>query len=447
VFPVWTPCVPLCRPEVGVTLLTDRLAIARLFGSAVLTQLIVSIGNFAVGLILIRLTSNAQYGTYVLVMTTVLLLAPLQASFIQPGMLSRIARGDQSERAAVVGGLYGAQRRAIGAGAVAALAVVLILRASAAISDATALVAGAGVVAVAASLFREFFRIVLMGYRRPADVFKSDVLYIVMIVCGAWLSAQTSAPAAAAAFSLAVSAVCAGAVSARSLWLHEPWDTRASPRIFREIAALGTWSAIGSAISWSFTQGYGYIVAAVLNVGAVAGINATRLILMPVGVVSNGISILMLPTAYIWLEKHGPVRLLRMLAFVAAGLACVTISYGAVAWVLRDWIFLEVFKKTFPDRDRLLLLWTLLFTLICIRDEAIYLLIACGRFKLLAALTFTCAVLALTCAYLLVREIGAAGALIGMSIGEGVNLIGIGVLSAWEVRRLRSMNTSLDSQT
>jgi O-antigen/teichoic acid export membrane protein len=111
--------------------------------------------------------------------------------------------------------------------------------------------------------------------------------------------------------------------------------------------------------------------------------------------------------------------------------------YAVVVWVFRDWIFLEVFKKAFPDRDRLLLLWSVLFVLICIRDEAILLLVARSRFRSLAALTFVCAILALAFTYLLVRRIGAPGALIGMLIGEAVNAVGIGLLSAQEIRRAR----------
>jgi O-antigen/teichoic acid export membrane protein len=159
---------------------------------------------------------------------------------------------------------------------------------------------------------------------------------------------------------------------------------------------------------------------------------------MPVGVLSNGVPLLMRPTAYIWLERHGPTKLIQRLLLAAAGLVCITIAYAVVVWLFRDWIFLEVFKKTFPDRDRLLLLWSAVFVLICIRDEAILLLIARSQFRPLAALTLLCAIMALTAMYLLVRRIGAPGALVGMLIGEIVNAAGIFLLSAREIRRVRS---------
>jgi O-antigen/teichoic acid export membrane protein len=421
---------------------SGHLAFAQLFGSAVIVQVILSVGNLVVGLILIRFTTNTEYGAYVLVLTAVLLFSQMQGGIIQPEMLLRLTRGDAAERAALIGGLYRAQRRAMFVGSAVALAAVFALGASGLLAHATALVTGAGVLAVAASLIREFFRIALMAHRRPTDVLKSDALYVVMLIGGAWLSTLTPAPTAVATLALALSAACSASLAARYLWRYEPWDIHASPSIFREIASRGVWSGTGAAISWTFTQGYGYVVAAVLNVGAVAGINATRLVLMPVGVLSNGVTLLMRPTAYIWLEQHGPVKLIQRLLLAAAGLVCITIVYAVVVWIFRDWIFLEVFKKTFLDRDRLLLLWSVLFVLICIRDEAILLLVARSQFRPLAALTLVCAIMALAATYILVRRIGAPGALIGMLIGESVNAVGIALLSAREIRRWRSSGNS-----
>jgi O-antigen/teichoic acid export membrane protein len=429
-----------------VTRKSGHLAFAQLFGSAVIVQVILSVGNLVVGLILIRNTTNTEYGAYVLVLTAVLLFTQLQSGIIQPEMLLRLTRGDTTDRATLIGGLYRALRRGMFVGSAVAIAAVFALGAAGLLAHATALLAGTGVLAVATTLLREFFRMALMAHRRPTDVLKSDTLYVLMLIGGAWLSTLTPAPTAAATLSLALSAICSGALAARYLWRHEPWDIHANPHIIREIAGRGTWSGIGSAISWTFTQGYGYVVAAVLNVGAVAGLNATRLILMPVGVLSNGVTLLMRPTAYIWLEQHGPAKLIQRLLLAAAGLVCITIAYALVVWLFRDWIFLEVFKKTFPDRDRLLLLWSALFVLICIRDEAILLLVARSQFRPLAALTLLCAIMALTATYLLVRRIGAPGALVGMLIGETVNAAGIFLLSAREIRRVRSAGTEVGRQ-
>lgn len=410
-------------------------AFAQLFGSAVIVQLILSVGNFVVGLILIRLTTSSEYGAYVLVLAAVLLFVQLQNGIIQPEMLLRLTRDDVAKRALLIGGVHRALRRVVYGSSAVAIASVIILGVSGVLTRETALVAAVAALAIAASLIREFFRMALMAHRRPTDVLKSDALYVLLTICGSWLGTRTSIPTAAATLSLAFSAMCSGALAARFLWRHEPWDVHASPRIFREITSRGRWSGIGSAISWTFTQGYGYVVAAFLNVGAVGGINATRLVLMPVGVLSNGTTLLMRPTAYIWLERYGPATLIRRLLLAAAGLVCITIVYAVVVWLFRDWIFLEVFKKAFPDRDELLLLWSVLFIFFCIRDEAALLLMARSRFRSLAALTLISAILALTFTYVLVRRIGAPGALVAMLIGEAVNAVGIGLLSAHEIRR------------
>lgn len=407
----------------------------RIFGGAVLNQALLSAGNFAVGLILIRYTPDAQYGAYVLIMTTVMLLGPLQGAFIGPGLVARLTHADRDQRALLVGGLYRAQRRAVIVGVGASIVVCLALLWGGIVSAANTEIVIGGVLAVSASLYREFFRNVLMAYRRPFDLLKGDVVYVFLLVVGACGSALTVHAAAVAGLTLAVAAMAGGALVARTLWNFEPWERHASAAIIREVAPSGTWASIGVAIHWTFTQGYGYMVAALLNVALVAGVNATRLTLVPVGILSNGVSNLMLPTAHMWLKNHGEGGLMRRLAAISGGVAAATVLYSVVVWLMLDWIFNDIFHKVFLDRNRLYLLWSLVFTLVAIRDEVIFLLIVRGRFRLLAGLSMLCAIVALAAAYLGIRSIGAAGAILGMAIGEATNLIGVLILTWWLMRR------------
>ena len=83
----------------------------QMISSAMLSQALLSAGNFAVGLLLIRRTPHAQYGYYVLIITAVQLLTQLQLAFIQPSLVRCLAAADRAARRDFVGGAYREQRR------------------------------------------------------------------------------------------------------------------------------------------------------------------------------------------------------------------------------------------------------------------------------------------------------------------------------------------------
>jgi O-antigen/teichoic acid export membrane protein len=172
-----------------------------------------------------------------------------------------------------------------------------------------------------------------------------------------------------------------------------------------------------------------------LDVQAVAAIAATRLLLMPVNLLSTGISQMMLPTAARWLHLHGVAPLYRRLLYFCVGVSVVALCYCAFMWVIRDWVFTNVLKKQFANRDTLLLLWSLIFLFMMLRDQLAHLLVVRGRMHLLTMTTFVSAALALTASFLAIRRFEVPGALIGVLIGEIVNVMGIVFFTNIESRR------------
>lgn len=408
----------------------------RLLGSAVVSQAVISAGNLLVGLILIRRQSDVQYGYYVLVVATLLLLTGLQVGFLQPPMIVRLARFDEAGRRDLIGGLLREQRRfVLGAGG-----IVIVLAGIAWLGDVLpghlGLLVIAAAVSAMATLNREFFRMVLQGYRRPIEVLQSDLVYAILLVAGAYLATFAPMPAATAVLTLSFAALVGGTLLRRALWRVEPWNIRGAPRILPEIAPVGAWSVAGAGIHWAFNQGYTYLVAALLDVQSVAAIAATRLLVMPVNLLSTGIYQMLLPTASNWLQQHGVVKLFRRLLLICAAVSVLAVAYFVLMWLLRDWIFLHILKKNFAQRDALLLLWSLIFLCALMRDQLAPLLVARSRMPQLTMLTTGCAALALTCSYVGIGMLGVTGALVGVLAGEALNVIGIGTMSRVETRRL-----------
>ncbi|HEY4215046.1 MAG TPA: hypothetical protein VGM84_26465 [Steroidobacteraceae bacterium] len=415
-------------------LFANRAAFARTFGGAVISQALLSAINLLTGLILIRGASQVQYGYYVLIVAGAPLLVQLQNSLVSPLLTSRVNVGSEEERKSYIGGLLRDERRLLVIVTLVGLLVCWLVWGFGGLRPETSVILVAGVIAAITTLFRDFSRMIVVTYRRPYDVLRADAVFAVLFVGGVWLSTLTNTPAALAAVAMSVGAVVSGLLVVRALWRHDPWRTPGMPAAFTTSVRFGVWSATGAVIHWVFNQGYTYIVAARLDVSAVAAIAATRLLLSPLGVFSLGISSLMFSTSTLWLKHHGSRGLLRRVLVFAGGLSCASIAYFAVIWFLRDWIFLHVLKRDYAQRDLLLGIWSAIFFCTIIRDQIIFLLMARGQFKRLAGLTAFCAGLGLCVTFVAIGPYGAAGGLLGLLAGEIAHVVGVLVMTARDIR-------------
>jgi O-antigen/teichoic acid export membrane protein len=410
----------------------------RLLGSALLMQAVLSGSSLFVGLVLLRRTADLQYGYYVLIQNAILLMIMMQGSFIQPQLVTRISSGNLTERADLVGGLYRSQQRICVRALAAGFVLTLVLCLTGVMAWTTGLLLLAAAMATFAALYREFFRMVLLGHRRPVDVLSADAIYAALFVAGSFIATFTAAPAAVAVFMMAFAALVGGQLCARALWRFEPWNETPSAGTLRSFAPLGAWSSGGAMVHWLSNQGYSYLVAAMLSVQAVAAIAATRLTIMPINLISTGIGTVMLPTTAAWMESHGPARLFRRSLAFALLLSMLALCYFVAVWFGRDWLFEHVLKKEFAHRDTLLLMWFAASFFMLFRDQMLYLLTLRHRFRRLATLSFVNALLSLPVSYFGMMRFGVFGALLGMVAGEVLNVCALIVLSIVEIRGMVS---------
>jgi O-antigen/teichoic acid export membrane protein len=409
----------------------------QMISSAVLSQALLSAGNFAVGLLLIRRTPHVQYGYYVLIITAVQLLTQLQIAFIQPSLVRCIASAERPARRDFVGGTYREQRRRLFVLAGAAVCVLLILWYGGIVDRSVTAIVFAAMFAALSTLFREYFRMVLLAYRIPLQALKADIFYVIVLCGGAYLATLTGSQAVVAALALGIAAAIGGWLLSRMVWRHEGWNIEGSPDVLAQIAPFGTWAVIGAAIHWTFTQGFIYIVAGTLGVTAVATISATRLLLMPVNLMSSGLGSMTFPTVSRWLQ-HQPVHaVFRRLSWLAMGIAGLGALYIIIMWLFRDWIFTHITKGQFEHRDTLLLLWSAVFLLMAVRDQMLFLPAACGRYRIMAWLTLATAIFSLVTCYVCMRLFGVVGALVGVLSGEAFNVLGFMALSLREIKLAR----------
>jgi O-antigen/teichoic acid export membrane protein len=415
--------------------IAKRFAFAGIFVNAVAAQALLSIGNFVVSLILLRFGSDAQFGFYVLALNGVMLLVSIQSAFVGPAMVLQLTQLEGPERSDLIGGLYSGQRRFLPPLAGLCLAATCALWLSKVLDSFEAVLLCAAVGAAWAALYRQFFRMVLNGYRNSEAVLRGDAVYVVAQVAGAAIAVLTSVPAVVAMAFLGAGAAAGGYLNSRLLWKYERWNINAAPSVWRQIARVGAWTAAGSVAHWSFSQGYNYLIVGTLNVAAVAAAGSTRMLMMPVNLLSTGIGTMMLATASGWLLEHGTRNTYHRVMLGAAAVAGVALLYLSILWLTRDFIFTSVLHKDFAQRDMLLILWSIASVTMVVRDQLVNFLLARTRYRSLTGLTMVGAVISLAVSYVAMLRIGVAGAPVGVLTGEIVNVVGLIAMSRAEVRR------------
>jgi O-antigen/teichoic acid export membrane protein len=306
-----------------------------------------------------------------------------------------------------------------------AIAAIAVLWAAQLVQTPVAMLLGVCLVAGGMALTREFFRVTLFAYRRPTEVLRADLAFVTLLISGAFIATFWEHSACVAVMGVGLANLAGFLILRKALWVHEPWNTHTTEHILGKIAAAGAWAILGSGIHWLLIQGYSYLVAGVLDVKDIASIAATRLTLMPVFVLSGGVSMLLFPMTSRWVQDVGARGATKRLLLLVAGLGSAALLYMGAMWILRDWIFTVILKKSFPHRDPLLLLWSAVFLVTLCRDQLATLPAAHARFRDMTLMTGFSAIIWLLSSYTAMQRYGPPGAVLGILIGEIVNMAGI----------------------
>lgn len=409
-----------------------RSGAVRLFSTAIVDQIMLSGANFLVGFLLLRFTSDFDYGLYVLIQSALLLLVSVQASGITSPLAAVVPKRSPAEGHSMVGAVMSSQRRALRWAAPVAIALALVGFLLGRYDALMTEVLCCAVVAGWAALRRDFLRNVLLICSQPGQVLRADAFYVAVLVAGIIGSALgTATPIIWVAVTLAAAAWIGTIYGYRSVAREPGWVSGNEGAVWRELRVLGLWSAFGSLMYWLFGQSYSYLLATRLDLKAVSAVNEARLLLMPAFVLSIGMQSLLGPTAAKWNATHGFRTLVKRLLAILGIVGGLDLAYFLVVWIFRGWLIDDLFRKHIADRDQLLLLWATIAIIGLMRDVLLCALTAIAKFRWTASQTAYSAIVALVVMWFGISWWGAAGVLIGQIVGEVVNVVGI----VWLMRK------------
>lgn len=398
----------------------------RLFSTSVAVQAMLSATNFVVALLLIRYAAESQYGYFVIVQATLMLLVTAQGAWILGPLTVLAPRKSEQQKREMVGTVELGLRRAMERICAVLLPLPPLGFLLGLWTSEGAVLGAASVLAGWMILRREYLRSVLLIYLRPNTLFRVDAMYATVLLAGVALAVALPVPAAGPAVLALLAAAWVGARYAnRALGVSPGWATTDAQPLWKEMRPLGTWAAVGATLSWVYMQGYNYILAYDFGAVAVAHVNAARLMLMPVVLMQIGVEQLLVPHATGWLHHEGLPAMLRRVGLFVLGLVLLDALYVVVLWFCRDWITTDVMRIQIEQRDLLILLWGLNFALSVARGGLMCGLVAMARFRDLAWVTAASAVVALLTTWFGAAHVGAPAAILGMIAGEITGLLGM----------------------
>jgi O-antigen/teichoic acid export membrane protein len=405
------------------------MRVLQVFGTAIVDQVVLSGANFVIGILLIRNAPDADYGLFVLVQSTVLLLITAQSAWLTSPLAILAPKRAAAVRHEMVGAVGAAQRRFLGRAAIAAFCIPAIGYVAKIWSAPNALIIAAGVLVAWTTLRREYLRRVLLIYSRTNSLLVADAIYGVIVVGGTAIAALTLRHAVIWAIAtMAVAAWIGEQVARGAMEPQQHWPAGSAAHFLREMYRLGVWAAVGALSYWLFGQSYNYILATRLDLKAVAEVNASRLLIMPAIVFTIGLDSLLVPKSAGWLTSVGVRSLLIRLGAIFGGIAVIELVYFALVWTFRDWLTLDFLHKVIRDRDRLLALWAGIALIGLLRTVVQSALVAMEPLKAMAGITAAGAVTALALMWVGVNWWGPAGVLIGQIVGDTIVIIGFAVL-------------------
>jgi O-antigen/teichoic acid export membrane protein len=396
---------------------------------AIADQVVVSGTRFVVGWLLARRASPEQYGAYVLGFSAILILEIVPAALITWPLAVSGAQKTEAELGAFVT-------------RIALLEAVLSATLSLGLWTAASLVPGAWIsdpvrlafqAAAVASLFlqgQELCRRVMLTRSRMGAALANDVLLAGAQIAGVLLLAfrgRLDAPHALLAIAASAAlAFVAGVGQIRSVWQRV---SGGFAEVARENWEFGRW-VLGSRIGEGLlNHASNFVVAALAGLAGTAALEAPRLLLAPVQVVSFGWMNFMLPRGAMTLAAEGPAALVRFVDRAAAVSGAVFLAFGLAVAAAPELCLRLLYAGRYQE-PLVLRLWAASYVLLGIRVILSTTLYVMRRSDLMMVAVLACGAGSLALTAALSRPLGPTGAVSARLLGEAALLVAVARLGS-----------------
>lgn len=382
-------------------------------------QALLSVTNFAIGLVFIRFASKTDYYAYSQLIGYIALTIAIQAALINTTALTLLPQKQGAARQQMANAYLGLQWGLSLLIAVVGGAVIWLVPASVAMDSVGVNMSLALSAMVIAVWLREFLRNVQFIRLRPDLCLWQDILYVVIVAAGlSGLLVLKGISAPAVLYVLAVAGLVSAMVWVRSAELSMWGSWSGLGGLLREVWPYAKWSLPAGLVAWAFGNGYLLIGAQVVGPEETAEVVAAKLFTAPLGMVFVSWANIFRPRVSSKLAE-GAVDGVRRLTHVSMlGVLGMVLLYSAALMLAYPTLETHVLGSKYHGLSEDIVWWSAFFFASGLSGICNGVLLAGGRFRHSFYAAAISSVISIPVMYLLGRWYGKDGLMLGLVLGE-----------------------------
>lgn len=409
--------------------------------AGVIDQGVLSLGNLAVGLTVLRIASKEEYGLYGLCYMTVILLNGFSGALFGAQMTVSYYERPAPGRAGFAGAMLGSQLLLSGGLCLVALAGVALLP-DAVLSGGTRRLVMVTILACPVAMAHDFFRTYFFLLHRAQGALGLDLMLTVLwagLAVGFYRAGALPDLAALGGYGMATASTTAIALAWSRLPVRRGFAL-VVPTI-RTAWQHGQWALGGVVVTALQNSAHVYLLGWLGTARAVADLNAARMLLAPMSLLILGANRTLLPRMAKLMAEDRIEEMHRHSVRTLGGLLAVILVYGIMLMLGRDVIIGDLLHKEYAGIGVLVLLWTAILLIQAVDANLSAVLQAGKRFRFLTVANLWTVVPVLVCAVPMIALFGAVGSLLTLAGGY----VGLTALLWIDFRRVTRDRLSLRS--
>lgn len=391
-------------------------------GIASLDQAFLSGLNFLISIVLIKIVSKPEYGYYSIFFSITLFMASIQTAVINTPLAVLLIAKKGDEKRKYVGSLFFGQNLFLFLLAfIGIISGIITWYFNLLESSVSAIIVAISLASIGI-LCREFLRAYFYADETPKTVLIIDVLYVVLIIILGFLAYIFSQLNVAATFFLmGLSSFLIGIFFInRNKWEFSCSDIKSS---YSENWKYGKWALIGVIVTHIQTYSYLYLLGIIISSAAVADVSAARLLLMPLILVQEGWSKVILPHGSKLREGNRLPRLFKEQVAISVAFVVIVMSLVFVLIFFKPLLLKIVLSAKYENSFDYIFYWGAIFSMGFIALNASFGLQVLKNFELISKINFVTMLVTVLLAYFLIYSNGIKGGLIALLIGQTISAI------------------------
>lgn len=383
---------------------------------AAVDQGLLSLINLGVQILLIKIVTKDEFGYYSLGLSIIMYLMSFQNAVVNTPITVTLAERNNDDKNKYVSAIFTGQFYVLlficTIGAILSLSIELL-----GFYTDYSLLAMSLFIGSFGVLNREFLRSYFFAEERPEKVLKLDIYY------GLIYTALIGVSFVLYKINVPLVLMFMGIAAAfDSLILNKEFNYKSK---FREIIdhykgnwQISKWALIGITVTHIQNFTYLYVVGLMLGSAAMGEVSASRLLLMPLGLIINGWGNVIRPYGSKLREEKLLNKFYKHLVLASAGFQLLILIVTILIYIFSDTILKLGFNENYKNIFEYLPLWGLLSGVSFIRANASYGLQVVKKFKSLALVNLGTMIITLLFAIVLTKYWEIKGALIASLIGS-----------------------------